>query len=616
MNEFSSCGSVCKKPLFVSLITIAILMVGLSEARAYDKYSDCEDCHGDFLANPYVSLADDSSWGDSLHNVHRNEMLNSNCNACHGSGGFDSVTIDSSTGGDGLAPISCVGCHGRDEDAGNDSISEGRGAGLRQHHFTAGVESCVNCHIDSNPAIYSAVGEDVLPNYYANPGDNHPQIPKDPCNADGDENFAGSTLGLDNDGDGSYDTADSDCSVMAITYSVGGNVNGLTGAGLELQNNGADALAIAANGSFTFATELEDGSAYAVTVSTQPTDQTCSVDNGNGTIAAANVTNVTVTCEDNPPPGFQINAGLNDAWYNPLTDGQGFFVTVYPDAGLVFLSWFTYDTTLPPEDATANLGDPGHRWMTAVGTFAGNQAVMNVTFTSNGLFDTSTEVVNSSEGEGTIVLTFSDCLSGTVEYDISSINQTGTVPIERIVNDNVALCEMLEADSAAQEKSPEQISLLSGDVGSELLALAEMNAGLNDAWFNPMTNGQGIFITVFPDIELVFLSWFTFDSSLPPDGTTFNLPDPGNRWLTAAGTIVGNQATMDIDFTSGGLFDQSSDLQRTDPPGSDGTIVLTFEDCNSGTVEYDITSIEQTGTVPIQRIVTDNIALCDLLGGQ
>jgi hypothetical protein len=28
---------------------------------------------------------------------------------------------------------------------------------------------------------------------------------------------------------------------------------------------------------------------------------------------------------------LQINAGLNDAWCNPDTDGQGFFITVFPD---------------------------------------------------------------------------------------------------------------------------------------------------------------------------------------------------------------------------------------------------------------------------------------------
>jgi hypothetical protein len=73
---------------------------------------------------------------------------------------------------------------------------------------------------------------------------------------------------------------------------------------------------------------------------------------------------------------FQINPGLNDAWYYKPTDGQGFFITVFPDLGYVSLAWFTYDTELPPVDAVANLGDPGHRWLTALGPFEGNKAVM------------------------------------------------------------------------------------------------------------------------------------------------------------------------------------------------------------------------------------------------
>ena len=83
--------------------------------------------------------------------------------------------------------------------------------------------------------------------------------------------------------------------------------------------------------------------------------------------------------------------------------------------------------------------------------------------------------------------------------------------------------------------------------------------------------------------------------------------------MTAAGDFIGNQAVTEINFTSGGIFDSASDILRTDPPGSDGTLTLTFEDCNSGTVEYDIPSIGQTGTVPIERISSDNIALCDAL---
>jgi plastocyanin len=146
---------------------------------------------------------------------------------------------------------------------------------------------------------------------------------------------------------------------------------------------------------------------------------------------------------------FIMNAGLNDAWFNPVTDGQGFFVTVFADLGFVTLAWFTYDTELPPLDATANLGDPGHRWLTAGGVFADNQVVMNIEFTSGGIFDTSTPIQRTDPpgSDGTLILTFNDCLSGTIEYDITSINAKSTVPIQRVALDNVALCETLLRES-------------------------------------------------------------------------------------------------------------------------------------------------------------------------
>jgi hypothetical protein len=144
----------------------------------------------------------------------------------------------------------------------------------------------------------------------------------------------------------------------------------------------------------------------------------------------------------------RINAGLNDAWYNPATSGQGFFISVFSDLGLVSLAWFTYDTELPPEDAQAHLGDAGHRWLTAVGPIVGNQAMMNIEMTSGGLFDTTTEVLRTDPpgSDGTIILTFTSCNSGTVEYDIPSINRQGVVPIERVAGDNIGLCEALSRD--------------------------------------------------------------------------------------------------------------------------------------------------------------------------
>jgi 6-phosphogluconolactonase (cycloisomerase 2 family) len=80
------------------------------------------------------------------------------------------------------------------------------------------------------------------------------------------------------------------------SFTVGGTVTGLTGTGLVLQNNAGNDLAVAASGAFTFTTAVASGAAYAVTVKTQPTAQSCTVATGSGTIGAANLTTVAVTC--------------------------------------------------------------------------------------------------------------------------------------------------------------------------------------------------------------------------------------------------------------------------------------------------------------------------------
>jgi hypothetical protein len=92
------------------------------------------------------------------------------------------------------------------------------------------------------------------------------------------------------------------------TYSVGGNVSGLSGT-VVLRNNGGDNLSVSASGAFTFATRLASGAAYAVTVLTQPAGQTCVVTQGTGVIASADVTTVVVTCTNNPPPPTTYSIG-------------------------------------------------------------------------------------------------------------------------------------------------------------------------------------------------------------------------------------------------------------------------------------------------------------------
>ena len=346
MKQLSMWATAYVRPVFVSLFTITVLMTGAYEAWAYETYStdknfgNCADCHGNFRVSPYMSLSDGASWGDDLHDVHRRVMLTSDCSTCHGPSRFP-VSLDSSNGGTGLAPISCVGCHGREEDIGNDSESTGRGAGLRQHHTNAGVSECADCHSDAIPANYMPVGEDVLPEYYANPGTNHALIPTDPCNPSGSEGaFAGSLLGLDNDGDGIYDTADSDCSTnVPPVADANGPYSGTVGLPVQFDGSGSsdpDGAIVAYDWDFG------DGSTGAGVnpAHSYATDATFTVtltvtDDAGATDAAGST--ATITAVPNVPPVADANGPYSGTVGLPvLFDGSG---SSDPDGAIVAYNW-------------------------------------------------------------------------------------------------------------------------------------------------------------------------------------------------------------------------------------------------------------------------------------
>ena len=102
-----------------------------------------------------------------------------------------------------------------------------------------------------------------------------------------------------------------DC-VTQPMYTVGGNVAGLNGSGLVLQNHGEE-LAIAANGRFLFANSFAGGAPYSVAVKNNPASpaQTCTLDHASGTIGSSNVTDVGVTCQDVVIPTYSIGGTVS-----------------------------------------------------------------------------------------------------------------------------------------------------------------------------------------------------------------------------------------------------------------------------------------------------------------
>src|SRR5271155_692757 len=95
----------------------------------------------------------------------------------------------------------------------------------------------------------------------------------------------------------------------ATTYTIGGTASGLiAGRSVTLLDNGGGALKVAKNGAFKFVTALVSGAAYDVTISVQPSGETCTVTAGSGTVGTADVTSVAVACT---PKSYTIGGTLS-----------------------------------------------------------------------------------------------------------------------------------------------------------------------------------------------------------------------------------------------------------------------------------------------------------------
>ena len=144
------------------------------------------------------------------------------------------------------------------------------------------------------------------------------------------------------------------------TASIGGTVVGLSGVGLVLQDNATDNLSVAVSSPFTFKTALPIGSAYKVTVATQPTSptQTCTVTNGSGT-ANANVGNIQITCSTGTISIGGTVSGLAQGGSGiTLQDSGGDNLTLHANGTFTFPtlvpSGFNYNATILAQPSGPN----------------------------------------------------------------------------------------------------------------------------------------------------------------------------------------------------------------------------------------------------------------------
>ncbi len=148
--------------------------------------------------------------------------------------------------------------------------------------------------------------------------------------------------------------------------SIGGTVSGLAGSGLVLADNGSTHLTVSSNGAFTFASKIPVGSAYSMSVVTEPTSpsQSCVVANGSGRAGSSNVTNISVTCTTNRYTvsgtvfglaGSAIQLSDNGIDTLPVNN-DGIFVFASP---VLSGSAYTVSITAQPSDPTLHCAVTG-----------------------------------------------------------------------------------------------------------------------------------------------------------------------------------------------------------------------------------------------------------------
>ena len=306
----------------------------------------------------------------------------------------------------------------------------------------------------------------------------------------------------------------------AQTYTIGGQLSGLNGS-IVLQDNSGDNLSLSASGAFTFATPLVNQAAYNVSVLTQPVGQTCSLASAAGTVQGANVSNVAVSCTNNPPPTYTIGGslvGLPSGDSVVLQDNGGNNLTLNNNGGFTFTTAlgaqasYTVSVATQPTQVTCSV-------TSGTGTATANVTNVQVTCAVNAYsiggtlsgLNSGTSVVLQNNGGDNLTLTnsgsftFSQNVTAGQPYAATVLNQPAH-QVCTVTNGSGTASATVSNVAVSCVAGPEYVYVANG--GSS--TVSQYTIGTNGALtaMSPATVATGsypFYVTVDPSSRYVYV---------------------------------------------------------------------------------------------------------------
>ncbi|MCK4785257.1 MAG: cadherin-like domain-containing protein [Desulfobacteraceae bacterium] len=383
-----------------------------------------------------------------------------------------------------------------------------------------------------------------------------------------------------------------------IPFGVNVTVTGCDGTGLTLQNNGGDDLSIPGDGTFTFASGLADGSSYQVTILTYPTNptQSCLVQNGSGTVASADITDVAVSCysrgikvyadstNTEPYYVYGTNQGtLNDyqTWYSVNT-APGAVLLAHSSSGgdVLALGDYKFYIVAAPTQILVDaieLGDNTGRFIDSnTSLYYGNSSVANIYGPPDGVSD-NVGVFSSSGGTYSGFVTIQKpVLTGTEDSYSTSTDEVLTVAVPGVLDNDIlgfgTSLAITDYDSASVEGGTVVMTADGGFTYTPLSTFAGLDSFTYTVWDGKdQTNGT-IKITVLDPTSGELLKIY---ASNPGDGDAFG----SSVSISLNDVIVGAYSEDSYGTDAGAAYILSRDLggsnmwgERTRINASDGQL--------------------------------------------